>query len=430
MSNSTISTGTPSNPTDSTSQSTSFTSSSSSQQQQTSLGPSSPSSQSPSQQPSPNQPSTSPGQNPTTSPPASPATTIVNTITPSGNSGTPIPTTVTLTSTSSTPPPTQSPAPASSIASSSSSAAAATSTPLKANASSDSSNGGLTNGGKIAVAVVVPVVAVVLIVLALIFFWRRRKQRKDAEELRRKEVEEYGFNPNKDPTLPAAVGGASSNGDDPYEMREDDTGGYRGWGATTSNSRKLSTTLSGSTPIGMAVSDHGSQQGGGTGASGPSGSPTHPSSAESQSGDPLVSQGPQSDAAELETVGALGSAPTAGSNRQDIHRGPSNASSSYSAANHSDTSGEGPLPGGAHSAQYYSTDGASYYDDGTYHRSNSNRSNSYGDGFYGAGGGGGAGAAGGGGQPVIRDVQARRNTRIENPSVLPQKGNTGISQNF
>jgi len=37
---------------------------------------------------------------------------------------------------------------------------------------------------------------------------------------------------------------------------------------------------------------------------------------------------------------------------------------------------------------------------------------------------------GGGGQPVIRDVQARRNTRIESPSMSYQQGNAGIAQNF
>lgn len=42
----------------------------------------------------------------------------------------------------------------------------------------------------------------------------------------------------------------------------------------------------------------------------------------------------------------------------------------------------------------------------------------YGDGTY------------GGGHPVIRDVPARRNTRIENPSVFPQQGSSGIAQNF
>lgn len=35
-----------------------------------------------------------------------------------------------------------------------------------------------------------------------------------------------------------------------------------------------------------------------------------------------------------------------------------------------------------------------------------------------------------GAPPVIRDVQARRNTRIESPSVFPQQGNAGIAQNF
>ncbi|KAL2833640.1 hypothetical protein BJY01DRAFT_224898 [Aspergillus pseudoustus] len=35
-----------------------------------------------------------------------------------------------------------------------------------------------------------------------------------------------------------------------------------------------------------------------------------------------------------------------------------------------------------------------------------------------------------GGQPVIRDVQARRNTQIQNPSVFPRQGNAGIAQNF
>lgn len=33
-------------------------------------------------------------------------------------------------------------------------------------------------------------------------------------------------------------------------------------------------------------------------------------------------------------------------------------------------------------------------------------------------------------QPVIRDVQARRNTQIENPGVYPRHGNAGIAQNF
>ena len=287
------------------------------------------------------------------------------------------------------------------VASSTSSGAAALSV---SNASSASN--GLSASGKIAVAVVVPVAAVALIILALIFFWRRRKQRKDEEELRRKEVEEYGFNPNNDPTLPAVVGTASG-GDEVSEMRETDGAGYRGWG-TAPNNRKASTTLSsGNGAIGMARSDSGSQ---------PSpympASPTTTTAVNSDvhSGDPLVNSRPLS--SDSETIGALGAAPAAMGNRQDrsINRGPSNASSAYSGANRSDNSGETPLPHAISSPQYYN--------DGMIYDEALPQNGPYGDGSY------------SGGQPVIRDVQARRNTRIENPSVFPQQGNSGIAQNF
>lgn len=168
-------------------------------------------------------------------------------------------------------------------------------------------------------AVVVPVAAVALIVLALLFWWRKRKQRKDAEELRRKEVEDYGFNPNNDPTLPA-IGGASSNGDETSEMRETDGAGYRGWG-TTSTNRKASTTLSsGNGGIGIARSGSGSDPGGYHGSS-----PTANTAQNSdvQSGDPLVGS-PQHDrpmSGDSETIGALGTGPAANGNRNDIHRG-------------------------------------------------------------------------------------------------------------
>lgn len=255
---------------------------------------------------------------------------------------------------------------------------------------------------------VVPLVGVALIVLALLFFWRRRKQKKNAEELRRKEVEEYGYNPNNDPTLPA-VAATSSNGDEPYEMRQDD-GGYRGWGATQ-GSRKLSTTLSnGNGPIGVALSD-GSPQPAGHAMTSPAVSPTYPPpTSEAHSGEALLNSPHRPPTADSETIGELGGAPVAGTKR-DIHRGPSNASSSYSAANRSDASGEGSVQGAAHPANYYS-DGL-YYDEGNYRQQGP-----YADGSY------------GGGQPVIRDVQARRNTRIENPSVFPQQVNAGIAQNF
>jgi hypothetical protein len=252
----------------------------------------------------------------------------------------------------------------------------------------------LSGGGKIAVAVVVPIVAVALIVVAGLYLWRRRKQRKDAEELRRKEVEEYGYNPNDDPTIPAVAGVGAGGHDGPFEMREDNQG-YRGWGSTTGTStgRKASTTLS-SGPVGMAYSE-------GT-------SPTHGPS-DTRSGDPLVDGNgrPYSDGEEV--LGAMG--PAAAANRGgDVHRGPSNASSSYSATGHSDGSGEGGVPGGAHNAQYYS-----------------DFNGPYGDGGYGGGMGGRAEMPA---QPVIRDLNARRNTRIENPSHFPQAGNAGIAQNF
>lgn len=269
----------------------------------------------------------------------------------------------------------------------------------------------MTSGARIAVAVVVPVVGVALIVLGLLFLWRRRKQKKDAEELRRKEVEEYGYNPNNDPTAPAAAA-VSSQGDEPYDMREDEGSGYRGWGTgtTTLGSRKLSTTLSGGTgPVGLALSDGGGQSTGHA-MSGSAGSPTHPPTSDVPSGDPLLTDSTHPLTPDGETIGELGGAPVAGT-RRDIHRGPSNASSSYSAANRSDASGEGSLPGAGHPGNYYNGDGA-YYDDGHY-----NHHGQLVDGSYGS-------------QPIIRDVQARRNTRIENPSIVPPQGNAGIAQNF
>ena len=298
----------------------------------------------------------------------------------------------------------------SSIIPSSSSSGAA---PLSTNGTTAASSGGLTPGGRIAVAVVVPVVAVALIVLALLFLWRRRKQRKDAEELRRKEVEEYGFNPNHDPTLPP-VGGTSPHGEEVSEMRETDGAGYRGWGTTTAANRKASTTLSsGNGPIGMARSDSGSNPGGYHASSSPTAVTTHNSDV--QSGDPLVGTGSPNNgrptSMDSETIGALGAGPVAMGNRQerDIHRGPSNASSAYTGANRSEASGEEPLTTTISSPQHYNDD---------MYSENLAQHNPYGDGSYGIG------------HPVIRDVQARRNTRIENPSVVPQQGNAGIAQNF
>lgn len=249
-----------------------------------------------------------------------------------------------------------------------------------------------------------PIIGVALLVLAGLWFWRRRKQQKDAEERRRKEVEEYGYNPNDDPTLPAVAGIAGMkgpNGDGPFEMREDDAG-YRGWGTTVvgSTGRKGSTTMS-SVPVGAGYSD--------------ATSPTHGPVSDARSGETLVGSPtgrPISEGSE-EILGAMG--PSAANNRAgDMHRGPSNASSSYSAANRSDGSGEGGLPGGAYGA-------AQYYSD------NPNYGGPYADPAYGSSPPGRAEMSG---QPIIRDNLARRATRIENPAHFPAQASAGISQNF
>jgi hypothetical protein len=205
-------------------------------------------------------------------------------------------------------------------------------------------------------------------------------------------IYEYGYNPNNDPTLPSV---GSAGGNEQYEMREDGSSGYRGWGTTAvgSTGRKASTTLSGghsAAGIGMAYSE-------GT-------SPTHGPVSDTRSDNPLMEGRPLS--GEQESLGAMG--PAASDNRGGgINRGPSNASSSYSAGNRSDGSGDLNVGGGA----YYNNQ----YDTG----------NPYTETAYGSP----PGRAEMSGQPIIRDVQARRNTRIENPSHFPQQS-AGISQNF
>jgi hypothetical protein len=104
-------------------------------------------------------------------------------------------------------------------------------------------------------------------------------------------------------------------------------------------------------------------------------------------------------------IGALGA------HNADIRRGPSNASSAYSTNARSDGSEDGHI---AHSPP-----GNQYLDDGNpYYNDIHNPQGPYGDHTYGAA------------PPVIRDVQARRNTRIENAGIYPQQGNAGIAQNF
>lgn len=251
-------------------------------------------------------------------------------------------------------------------------------------ASKGNDKGGLSKEGTVAIGVVVPIVAIAILAIAGLFFWKKRRARMQAEEERRKEVEDYSYNPNADPTIPS-VAMMSDNG---YEMREDGSSGYRGWGNTVAGStgRKASTTISAGVPYSDATS------------------PTYANASEAMSGEPLMDS-PHS--GEGEILGAMG--PSAANNRGgDVHRGPSNASSSYSAAGRSDGS-DGPV-GMAYGS------GAGYYD--------SYSQNPYTDNSY-----GGSRPQEIPGAPVIRDNPARRNTRIESPSHYPQ-GSVGISQNF
>lgn len=254
---------------------------------------------------------------------------------------------------------------------------------------------GLSTGGVTAIAVVVPVVVVALLVLGGIFLWRKRKQKKAAEEARRKEVEDYGFNPNNDPTLPTVV---SESG---HEMSEDNSG-YRGWGAAGASNRKMSTTLSGGHTQGQ-LSDAGSNP---YGSHSPSGGNSE------QSGDPLMHQRRETMNSD---IGSLGQGPIAGANTQGgMKRGPSNASSTYTTGAHSDVSAEMPPPGSMPSSYeaYNPAAGYGYSQHGP-----------YGDGSYGGTG------SGQDGMPIVQDVSARRNTRIQQPGTY-QQGNSGIAQNF
>ena len=255
---------------------------------------------------------------------------------------------------------------------------------------------GLSTGAMTAIAVVIPVAVVALLVGLGIFFWRKRKSKKSAEEQRRKEVEEYNYNPNGDPTLPAI--GSDAGG---AQMSEDHSSGYRGWGALASSNRKASTTLSGGHT--QQLSDSGSNMYGNPSSPGGNYSDGH-------SSDPIMQ--PNRDTMNSDDLGALGVAPAAGTgNKSGLRRGPSNASSAYSAGDHSETSDDPPpMPGPP--GQAYDNSHNNGYGYGQH--------GPYGDGSYGGGDGG---------MPVVRDLNARRNTRIQ-PGGSYQQGNSGIAQNF
>lgn len=246
---------------------------------------------------------------------------------------------------------------------------------------------------------IIPIVVIAAAFLIGFFLWRKRKARKTNEELRKNEMAEYGFNPNSDPTL---VGAGAAYTDNVSEAQEDNSG-YRGWGATSSN-RKVSTTLGSNgkaASAGPAMSESSSQPGG------YHGSPNAPSDAYST--DPLMNGHPESG----DGVGALGVGAGLHRNRSGaagVRRGPSNASSTYSEGHASELSSDNQ-----------SVPGPYYQEEVPYNIYNDAAPSHgpYGDGSYG----------GVNNQPVIRDVQARRNTRIERAPTFPQTQG-GISQNF
>ncbi|MBE7158518.1 MAG: hypothetical protein INR62_08825, partial [Rhodospirillales bacterium] len=233
---------------------------------------------------------------------------------------------------------------------------------------------------------------VALLVGLGIWFWRKRKSKKSAAEQRQKEMEDYSYNPNGDPTLPAI--GSDAGGT--TQMTEDHSSGYRGWGAAAGamSNRKQSTTLSAGNTVDMAGSGNGSDYGQSYGYQN---APPGAAMSDGHSGEPLVhnqrSTMGSDDIAELGTAPAAGAGAAAGG----IRRGPSNASSAYSAGARSDDGDIPPMPPPGQ-AYDYNPNGGGYA--GGY-----GQHGPYGDGSYGGGGNGD--------MPVVRDVSARRNTRIQ-----------------
>ena len=177
-------------------------------------------------------------------------------------------------------------------------------------------------------------------------------------------------------------------------MREEG-GGYRGWGNSAA-ARQPSPSAAGA--IGMAVSDDGHAYQG-------SGDPLveHPGRSELEGG--AIAAG----AAGIAGAGAAGYRKR--SRTQDgVQRGTSNASSSYSTAARTDHSDDAM---GSNDQHGYDSNYSQYtpYNPGVSSYTSYDPS---------------------GGQPVVRDVSARRNTRVENGlgGQYPQQGSSGIAQNF
>lgn len=190
-------------------------------------------------------------------------------------------------------------------------------------------------------------------------------------------------------------------------MTEDHGSGYRGWGATTASNRKLSTTLSGGHTQQLSDSGHSYGQ-----PSSPNGLGAF---SDGHSSDPIVVDHNNDELGALGVTSAAagGAGMGAAAGRNGLRRGPSNASSAYSAGNQSEGSEEPPPMPGAPIGQAYDY----------------NPGNGYGYGQHGPYGDGTYGGAQPNGMPVVQDLNARRNTRIQ-PGGSYQQGNSGIAQNF
>lgn len=223
---------------------------------------------------------------------------------------------------------------------------------------------------------------------------------------------EYKYNPNEDPTLP--IGVAYTDGG----SAADEDSGYRGWGATSVATRKPSTTLGSqgraSAMAGLAMSDGGSQ----TYYTQPSPS-NGPSEAHSEY--PLIqNQHPEATDGIIglgaAAGGAAGLAASRGVRSQrnsmvsggaGIHRGPSNASSAYSAGGISEASSD--IPEVPQRTYYQEEVPYNVYNDVSRHQPYDTNGME---------------------QAVVKDVQARRNTRIERVPTFPSINQGGIAQNF
>jgi len=233
--------------------------------------------------------------------------------------------------------------------------------------------------------------------------------------MRRKEVEDYGYNPNSAPV--AAVGGTSSNGDElPYEMAEN-TVGYRGWGSTRKalNMGSMPSSVGTGQPLSPVFPENVHHQDNYGFATSPTTS-TYPGGTAPSDGGmsnaPLITTPPgyRPETADSSVVAAMTGPQT--SNNPGIRRGISNASSNYSVQSTSDQSDVG-IPQAPYDPHYYGADGG--YEDAHNYSARFDNGQDYVQ--Y---------------PPVIREVQARRNTQIETPTNthFPQQGNSGIAQNF